>query len=452
MPTDKPFLARFIAASILLISLLIPASASLLANSSETEQSASIKNFLAWSAWADQASQFDLNRCRSLQVGDANGDGWDDVICPYDYGGNQNRTFVQFSAGSSLTGWASQHPSLLSQFDLNRCQPLLSGDVNNDDRTDLICTYDYGGNQTRTFVQPSSGMGNVGWQAWSPSATQFDINRCRSVQVGDANGDGQDDVICPYDYGGNQNRTFVQFSDGASLAGWTSQHPTLLSQFDLNRCRPLTLGDINADGRADLICTYDYGGNQTRTFVQPSSGMGNVGWQAWSPSATQFDINRCRSVQVGDANGDGQDDVICPYDYGGNQNRTFVQFSDGASLTSWTSQHPTLLSQFDLNRCQPLTLGDINADGRADLICAYDYGLNTRTFVQFAENPFTSWQIASPNSEQFDLDRCRSAQAADVDGDGHTDLFCPYDYGGNENRTFVQRAASYRSILPTVIR
>jgi len=337
MPTDKPFLARFIAASILLISLLIPASASLLANSSETEQSTSIKNFLAWSAWADQASQFDLNRCRSLQVGDANGDGWDDVICPYDYGGNQNRTFVQFSAGSSLTSWASQHPSLLSQFDLNRCQPLLSGDVNNDDRT-------------------------------------------------------------------------------------------------------------------DLICTYDYGGNQTRTFVQPSSGMGNVGWQAWSPSATQFDINRCRSVQVGDANGDGWDDVICPYDYGGNQNRTFVQFSDGASLTSWTSQHPTLLSQFDLNRCRPLTLGDINADGRADLICAYDYGLNTRTFVQFAENPFTSWQIASPNSEQFDLDRCRSAQAADVDGDGHTDLFCPYDYGGNENRTFVQRAASYRSILPTVIR
>ncbi len=291
------------------------------------------------------------------------------------------------------------------------------------------------------------------WSAWTARATQFDVNRCRSMQIGDANGDHLDDLICAYDYGGNQTRTFIQFSATNHLTGWASQHPTLLTGFDLNRCRPLLSGDVDGDGRLDLLCPYDYGGNQTRTFVQLASGANAAPWQAWTDLATGFDLNRCQSMQAGDAGDDGYDDLICAYDYGGNQTRTFVQRSSGDAFTAWTNQHPTILTGFDVGRCRPLTSGDVNGDGRLDLICPYDYGLSTRTFIQLSgPATYTPWLAASTGDDQFDLDRCTTLQVGDADGDGHTDLYCPYDYGDVSTTTFVQRAAAYRADLPAVIR
>ncbi|MCA9868756.1 MAG: VCBS repeat-containing protein [Anaerolineales bacterium] len=445
MLNSRPLARRLFA--LLLLALLALAAATVAADSPPVE------NYRPWSAWTARTSQFDVNRCQSMQVGDANGDHLDDLICAYNYGGAQTRTFVQFSATNHLTGWANQHPTVLTGFDLNRCRPLLSGDVDSDGRTDLICPYDYGGNETRTFVQLASGANATPWQAWTPLATGFDLNRCRAMQAGDADADGDDDLICAYDYGGDQTRTFIQFSSGVDFSGWTNQHPTVLTGFDLNRCRPLLSGDVNGDGRLDLLCPYDYGGNETRTFVQLASGANTTPWQAWTSLATGFDLSRCRNMQAGDASGDGYDDLICTYDYGGNQARTFVQRSSSTAFTGWTSQHATLQSQFNLGFCRPLVSGDVNGDGRLDLICPYDYGLSTRTFIQLSgPSVYTLWMAASTGNDQFDLDRCTTLQVGDVDGDGHTDLYCPYDYGDISTTTFVQRAAAYRAVLPAVIR
>jgi hypothetical protein len=91
-----------------------------------------------------------------------------------------------------------------------------------------------------------------------------------------------------------------------------------------------------------------------------------------------------------------------------------------------------------------------------DLFCNYDYGsASTATFVQMAgENSYTSWQVATPatGEGQFAMGQCvKGVLPGDYNGDGHTDLACPYDYGDNFNRTFVQLAALYRLHLPSVI-
>ncbi len=49
----------------------------------------------------------------------------------------------------------------------------------------------------------------------------FALDLCKSLQVGDVNGDGYTDLICPYDYGSASTATFVQLSDGKSFSGWT---------------------------------------------------------------------------------------------------------------------------------------------------------------------------------------------------------------------------------------
>ena len=414
-----------------------------------------IEHFFGWRRWTEN-SQFDLNRCQFVAAGDINGDSLEDLICPYNYGGNQTRTFVQLTDGLDLSGWTSQRAAFQVQFDLDRCRHLSSGDLSGDGLTDLVCVYDYGGATTRTFVQLNGGNDEEPFRSWTDLLSQFDPNRCTTVVVGDANGDGLDDLICPYNYGGNQTRTFVQFSDGDSLTGWQSQRPTFQEQFDLGRCTAVLGGDVNNDGETDLICPYNYGGNQTRTFVQLSAGKGEVGFGSWTGPdfQNQFDLDRCRQLTEGDINGDGFDDLVCVYDYGVST-RTFVQWSSGTDLTKWGAYTDALQNQFDADRCT-FSTGDLNADGRMDLFCNYDYGsASTATFVQMAgENSYTSWQVATPatGEGQFAMGQCvKAVLPGDYNGDGHTDLACPYDYGDNFNRTFVQLAALYRLHLPSVI-
>lgn len=451
-----------IAFGLLLVALLGLAVALATTTQAQAPSSLPIETFFPWKQWSIKTAvnQFDLNRCEDIELGDANADGLDDLICAYDYGGNQTRTFVQSSNGTAFTGWTNQHPTILSGFAVDACSPLLSGDLNGDGRVDLICPYDYGSASTATFVQLSLPTGYTAWQQWSAKTgtNQFDLDNCKDMQVGDTNADGLADLICAYDYGGNQTRTFVQTSNGTEFTGWTNQHPTILSGFAVAACSPLLSGDLNGDDRVDLICPYAYPDASTATFVQLSLPTGYTAWQQWSDKTAtgQFDVGNCENMQVGDTDADGLADLICAYDYDGDQTRTFVQTSARTQFTNWNNQHPTVLAGFDVDRCEPLLSGDLNNDGRVDLICPYDYGSSsTATFVQLSFSVgYTPWLRATDTlpAGTFALGACRDMAAGDANGDGHADLICPYDYGSGSTATFVELAAVYNLRVPITMR
>ncbi len=153
------------------------------------------------------------------------------------------------------------------------------GDVNGDGYTDLICPYDYGSASTATFVQLSDGASFSGWTTWAARTGNgsFALDLCKSLQVGDVNGDGYTDLICPYDYGSASTATFVQLSDGKSFSGWTTWAArTGNGSFDLNLCKSLVVGTVNAGRPVDVICPYDYGSASTATFVQSTAAVYEV--------------------------------------------------------------------------------------------------------------------------------------------------------------------------------
>ena len=232
------------------------------------------------------------------------------------------------------SGWQVWSPTIASGFPLQNCKPLIAGDVNGDGKTDLICPFDYGNGSTQTIVQLNQGNGFSGWHGWSPTiASGFPLQNCKPLIAGDLNGDGKTDLICPFDYGGGSTQTIVQISQGNTFSGWQGWSPTLASGFPLQNCKPLIAGDLNGDGKTDLICPFDYGGGSTQTIVQISQGNTFSGWQGWSPTlASGFPLQNCKSLTAGDVNGDGKTDLICPFDYGNGSTQTIAQLLvDGAA-------------------------------------------------------------------------------------------------------------------------
>ena len=73
--------------------------------------------------------------------------------------------------------------------------------------------------------------------------------------------------------------------------------------------------DLNGDGRSDLVCVYIYSTGNTATFVSLSDGNSFSGWERWSEvvDSSSFVALQCAIIQVGDVDGDGLTDLICPY-------------------------------------------------------------------------------------------------------------------------------------------
>ena len=235
------------------------------------------------------------------------------------------------------------------------------------------------------------------------SSSDFSISQCKTMQTADVNGDGNDDLICPYDYGSAKTATFVEFSNDPAASEWTIwSSPTGSGSFAVGQCKTMQTGDVNGDGKADLICPYDYGGAKTKTFVQLSNGDSGSGWTSWSPLAASgsFAVGQCKPMQTGDVNGDGKDDLICSYDYSGTKSKTFVQFSSGATSSSWTAWSPeTPSSSFAVDECTTLETGDVNSDGKADLICLeYKGDASLPTYVQLSNGSTGSdWSVRGEN-------------------------------------------------------
>jgi len=228
------------------------------------------------------------------------------------------------------------------------------GDVNGDNKTDVV-----GFGLDGVYIALSNGASFDPVSKWTSA---FDLSHGWTVSqfvrtVGDVNGDGKDDLV-----GFGLDGVYVALSNGASfdpVSKWTSA-------FDLSHGWTVkdfvrTVGDVNADGKADLV-----GFGLDGVYVALSNGASFDPVSKWTSA---FDLSHGWTVKdfvrtVGDVNADGKADLV-----GFGLDGVYVALSNGASfdpVSKWTSafdlSHGWTVSQY------VRTVGDVNADGKADLI------------------------------------------------------------------------------------
>ena len=327
-----------------------------------------------------------------VAVGDVNGDGKAEIaVGAYkeDVAGNtdQGRAYVFSGADGSLL-FALDIPSPQASAFFGQSPAV--GDVNGDGKGDIAVgagSEDVGGNtnQGRAYVF-SGADGSLLLTLDSPNPQAL-ANFGASLALGDVNADGKEDIaVGAYkeDVAGNtdQGRAYVfSGADGSLLLTLGSPNPQANVWFGA----PVAVGDVNDDGKVDIAAgayAEDVGGNTWQGRAYALSGAdGSLLFTLDTPNPQEY-ASFGASVAVGDVNGDGKEDIAVgalgeDVDIFTDQGRSYV-FSGAENSLLFALD--TLDPQDYANFGGSLAVGDVNADGRADIVAGAIRGASVYVF------------------------------------------------------------------------
>lgn len=337
---------------------------------------------------------------------DYDGDGRSDLADWYDYGDGHDEIHAFLADanggfGSPVHGWETAAGNYTAG-----SMKRVTGDFNGDGRADVAAFYGYSNGEVSLITWLGQGGGTFGspLHSWK-STSGWSFSRM-TVNSGDFNGDGRDDVAVWYDYsdGSDKLHTFLAKSDGGFATpfssfqrtdGWTAANMKFAT------------GDFNGDGRDDLGALYGYSNGEVKFIDFPARPDGGFGEPVHGWSSTSWDFQRA-SVHSGDFDGDGRDDLAAWYDYGDGHDAVirFTAGTDGA-FGNRTEIWNTAAGNYSRAQMKIVT-GDYNGDGRDDLATLYGYSDGRVKAITWTaktdgtlNSPLHSWEAAA-GSWSFD--------------------------------------------------
>ncbi|MER5178786.1 integrin alpha [Streptomyces sp. NPDC002896] len=312
----------------------------------------------------------------------------------------------------------------------------------------------------------ASGITGAGVTIKDPAVSSHDFWG-KNLAAGDFDGDGTDDLAV-----GNSSSTIYVYkggitTSGTAVAGRYTIKPPIMSGGDARGPLNLTAGDVNGDGRTDLVVDgfetdTDWGWNTNYYVPGTASGLDVSSAQALRSGVI---------TAIGDVNGDGFGDIVSGAQWnnttddgttipdsalGGRVSVTYGSADGPASTTTITQNTGNVPGSSEKNDSfgYELDLGDINGDSYQDIVISAAgenlngvvdtgavtvlygsaSGLNTTSGSQYFAQSTAGVPGTDEKYDNFGLD----TKLDDVTGDGKADLLVgSWENSGNGAVTYL---------------
>lgn len=344
----------------------------------------------------------------SIAIADVNADGVPDLLVAttLEQGNATNPGFANVilgnkaAAGTFLKGVAynttGNDPSSIAVADLTRTGSL-----------DLVIA-NFSSGTVSVFIHGSAPG------TYMPAVTVTTGGAPNQVAIADLNGDGRPDLLLA-DTSTNGN-AIILFQDPANPGRFLA--PTLLAT-GANGVQGIAAADLNGDGKLDVVAaTSDVNGNNGAVYVfyQSATTAGTFLAPVVFPAGAQP-----QAVRIADVNGDGLPDIVVA-NYGPG---TDGSGSAGVSVLLQDAAHPgkflppvTYATQ---GGSVDLAIGDLNGDGKPDLVVANRGPSPTGSVSVLLQDPAHPGVFLSATSYPG-FGQPLGVAIADLNSDGHPDI------------------------------
>lgn len=283
------------------------------------------------------------------------------------------------------------------------------GDMNEDDKPDLVVAG--ASTQARSIVVLlNAGNGKGEFRAAAAGAISLTDSPGEMV-LGDVNGDGHVDVaFVTHD----SYSVTLLLGDGKGGLSPALNSPIVMKEGQHPHTHGLGIGDLNGDGKLDLATV-----NNADNDVSVAFGDGRGGFTRASRSP--FGVGPSPyPLALGDVNNDGRLDIVATASATGPARAQQLPSSRALTLLVADGRGDFQTSQVPLRTGEPwfVAIGDINGDSRADLVATHHERGELSVLLGNSQGSFTE-----VDGSPFDLgSKVFQVALVDVDRDGKLDV------------------------------
>ncbi len=358
---------------------------------------------------------------RSVAVGDFNGDGKPDLAAA-----NQNNDTVSVLLNTTATGAAVPAFAPQATFAIptgSSPQSLAVADFNGDGKPDLVTgnfsdgpSFGPDRNKTVSVLLNTTAPG-AKTPSFAPQVTFAVGTGPIFVTVGDLNADGKPDLIVADSPDGTVSVLLNTTAAGASVPSFAPRQSFATGGTPIS----VAVGDVNGDGKPDLV--VGSGGGEGVSVLLNTTAPGATA-AAFAPQQTFAALGAQGSVALADVNGDGKPDIVTANfgDFNASSDAVGVLLNTTARGAAAASFAPQQAFPAGGNFPNAVAAADVSGDGKPDLLLANEFSHNVsvllNTTAPGANAPAFLVQPPSPTgSDVFAV-----VVVADVNGDGKPDL------------------------------
>ena len=292
------------------------------------------------------------------------------------------------------------------------------GDFNNDGNLDVVAGVDGGINKLNIHNGSQNPFGDASVNIGS------DASSTQALAVGDINKDGRLDIVA-----GNDGANNLLYLNNGTATPFTGAGSNVSNIAETDITQDLILADMNGDSYLDII-TGNLGTDDKIYFHtgDPANPYGVAPTSVW---VVDF---RTRVIRAGDIDNDGDIDLVTGNDNtvaGENSggNAVFINNGTGGFSNAYNIEFDFDQDNFDQDNTFGMALGDVNNDGLLDLVVGNHGSVNKLYLNDGTAEPFNS---TSSIDIGIETDNTRVVVLNDLDHDGDLDLVVANDSGDNK--------------------